>query len=137
MILTAVNPTTNSKICSSVTVFTTNPILICLELNSGPCNERPSTNCLGYVAYFISTKLKLASYALYKSEGIYVFSIQVHVLYLYLNYIIEKDGSHYKISGGTSQNMEKTGFNITASQNLQCLCAFTFGSLHPADVSGM
>jgi len=33
--------------------------------------------------------------------------------------------------------MEKFGFIVTASQTLQCLCAFTFWSLCPADVSGI
>jgi len=136
MILTAVNPSTNSKTCSNVTVFTTNPILTGLELSSGLYNERPSTICLSYVAYFVSTNLNLTSPTVYRSEGICVLSIQIHVLNLYLNYIIKMDGSHCKISGGTSQNVEKFGFIITASQTLQCLCAFTFGSLRPADFLG-
>ena len=63
--------------------------------------------------------------------------IQIYVPYLYLNYVIEMDGSHCKLSGGTSQNMEKFGFIVTANQTLQCLCSFTFGSLHPADFLGM
>ena len=137
MILTAVNPSIKSKTCSSATAFTTNPILTGLELDPGLYNDRPSTNCLGYVAYFISTNLKLASHAVYKSEGIYVLRIQIYVLYLYLNYIIKMDGSYCEISGGKSQNMEKFGFNITASQTLQCLCVFTFGFFCPTDVSGM
>jgi len=70
IILTAVDPSTKSKTCSSATVFTTNPISTGLEVNSGPYSERPSTNCLGYVAYFTSAKLKLASHAVYKSKGI-------------------------------------------------------------------
>jgi len=47
------------------------------------------------------------------------------------------DCSHCEISGGTSQNMEKFGFIITAGQTLQCLCAFIFGLLCPADISEM
>jgi hypothetical protein len=106
-------------------------------MNSGLCSEKTTTSYLGYMAYFISINLKLASHAVDKSEGIYVLSVQIYVLYLYLNYIIKMDGSYYKITGGRSQNMEKFGFVITASQTLQCLCAFTFGSLCPADGSGM
>jgi len=45
----------------------------------------------------------------------------MHVLYLYLNYILKMDGSHCKISGGTSQNMKKFGFIVTASQTLQSI----------------
>lgn len=121
MILTAVNPSTKSKTCSITTLFTTNPILIGLELNSGLYNERSSTNCLGCMAYFISTNLKLPSHAVYRSEGIYMLSIWIHILYLYMNYILKMDGSHCKISGGTSQYMDKFGFIVTASQTLQSI----------------
>jgi hypothetical protein len=137
MILTAVNPYTKSHTCSNIIVFTTNSILIGLELNSGLYNDRPSTNIRRYVAYLISTNLKLASHAVERSEGIFLFSIQSNFLYLYLNYIIKMVVSHCNVSGGTSENMEKFVFNITLSQTLPCLCAFTFGSLCPADVSGM
>ena len=47
--------------------------------------------------------------------------VKMHVLYLYLNYILKMDGSHCKISGGTSQNMKKFGFIVTASQTLQSI----------------
>jgi hypothetical protein len=65
MILTAVNPSTKSKTFSNTTVFTTNPILIGLELNSGLYNERPSTNYCSFMAYFISTNLKNCHHMLF------------------------------------------------------------------------
>ena len=101
MILTEVNQSTKIKNCFSATVFTTNPILTGLEPNSAPYSERPFTNCLSYVVYFISTNINLASYAVYKSERIYVLSILIQVLYLYFNYILKMDGSYCEISGGT------------------------------------
>jgi hypothetical protein len=53
MILTGENRRTRRKICLSVTLSTTNPILIDPGANPGPRGERPATNDLSHGTAFV------------------------------------------------------------------------------------